>query len=274
MLLKKIGFVFACCCSLTVSAQSYVELSNKAVDYIQKDSFAQAERLLIEALKLEPQNVHNVLLFSNLGLVQREMGSNDKAIESYSYALNLSPFAIPILLDRASLYMTIGKSDHAYLDYCQVLDKDKKNEEALLMRAYIYVTRRDYLAARIDYSTLLTTNPLHYNGRLGLVTLLQKEGKFKEAIDGINLMINSNLNDAPLYVVRADIEKDMGHADLALIDLDEAIKLDKDLVDAYLLRGTVYLNQNKKVLAKSDFEKALKLGVSATELYQQLEKCK
>lgn len=274
MLLKKIGLVFACCCSLTVSAQSYVELSNKAVDYIQKDSFAQAERLLIEALKLEPQNVHNVLLFSNLGLVQREMGSYDKAIESYSYALNLSPFAIPILLDRASLYMMMGKSDHAYLDYCQVLDKDKKNEEALLMRAYIYVTRRDYLAARIDYSTLLTTNPLHYNGRLGLVTLLQKEGKFKEAIDGINLMINSNLNDAPLYVVRADIEKEMGHADLALIDLDEAIKLDKDLVDAYLLRGTVYLNQNKKVLAKSDFEKALKLGISATELYQQLEKCK
>jgi len=60
-----------------------------------------------------------------------------------SFALNFAPLAVPILLDRAAIYMEMGKTDRAYTDYCQVLDEDKQNKEALLMRAYIYVLRRD-----------------------------------------------------------------------------------------------------------------------------------
>ena len=71
--------------------------------------------------------------------------TSDKALESYSFALNFAPLAVPILLDRAAIYMEMGKTDRAYTDYCQVLDGDKQNKEALLMRAYIYVLRRDCL---------------------------------------------------------------------------------------------------------------------------------
>ena len=97
---------------------------------------------MLQALKLEPKNAKNALLFSNLGLVQRRLGEFDKALESYSFALNFAPLAVPILLDRAAIYMEMGKTDRAYTDYCQVLDEDKQNKEALLMRAYIYVLRR------------------------------------------------------------------------------------------------------------------------------------
>lgn len=47
--------------------------------------------------------------FSNLGLVQRRLGEFDKALESYSFALNFAPLAVPILLDRAAIYMEMGK---------------------------------------------------------------------------------------------------------------------------------------------------------------------
>lgn len=53
----------------------------------------------------------------------------------------------------------------------------------------------------------------------------------------------------------------MKHDDLALVDLDEAIRLAPDSIDAYLLRGDIYLDQKKKSLAKADFEKAISLGV-------------
>lgn len=74
-----------------------------------KDSLPQAEELLLQALKLEPKNAKNALLFSNLGLVQRRLGEFDKALESYSFALNFAPLAVPILLDRAAIYMEMGK---------------------------------------------------------------------------------------------------------------------------------------------------------------------
>ena len=59
---------------------------------------------------MEPKNAKNALLFSNLGLVQRRLGEFDKALESYSFALNFAPLAVPILLDRAAIYMEMGLS--------------------------------------------------------------------------------------------------------------------------------------------------------------------
>ena len=94
--------------------------------------------------------------------------------------------AVPILLDRAAIYMETGRTDRAYTDYCRVLDEDKQNKEALLMRAYIYILRRDYPAARIDYNRLQELDPQSYSGRLGLATLEQKEEKFRESLDILN----------------------------------------------------------------------------------------
>lgn len=260
--------------SLSLSAQNYQELSGKAIEAIEKDSLTQAEALLKEALALEPKNPHNALLFSNLGLVQRRMGRYKAATESYTFALNFAPLAVPILLNRAAIYLEQGLQDKAYVDYCQVMDVDKKNTEALLMRAYIYMLRRDYKAARMDYNRLLELDPQSYSGRLGLATLEQKEGKLKESLDLLNRLMVERADDATLYVARADVEREMQHDDLALIDLEEAIRLAPSSADAYLLRGDIYLAQKKKALARQDYEKAISLGVSPSELHEQLKQCK
>ena len=66
---KFLFLLFSCLLSVSLSAQTYQELSEKAVECVGKDSLVQAEDLLKQALKLEPKNAHNALLFSNLGLV-------------------------------------------------------------------------------------------------------------------------------------------------------------------------------------------------------------
>ena len=249
--MKSIFILFLLFFSLSLSAQTYSELSEQAIDCIEKDSLVRAEELLVQAMKLEPSNPHNALLFSNLGLVQKRLGRYDDALQSYTYALNIAPTAVPILLDRAALYMEKGMTDRAYLDYCEALDADKVNKEALLMRAYIYTIRRDYKAA-----------------------LEQKEGKFREALEIINKLLVENPDDATLYVARADVEREMEHVELALVDLEQAIRLSPSLIDAYLLRGDIYLLQKKKGLAKTDFEKAISLGVPQSDLYERLKQCK
>ena len=254
--------------------KTYQQLAEKAVDCIEKDSLRQAETLLRQALALEPKNQKNVMLFSNLGLVQRRLGDYEKAIESYSYALNFAPLSIPILLDRAALYMEVGKTDIAYYDYCKVLDENKENKEALLMRASIYMFRHDYNAARIDYKRLLELDPSNYQARLGLVSLEQSQKRFKEALDLLGKMLTERPQDVTLYMARANIEMDMEHYDLALVDLDEAIRLDPKSPTAHVLRGNVYLKEKKKALAKIEFEKAIALGVPHSEMRELLQQCK
>ena len=83
------------CFPAVAFAQTYQQLSERAIECIEKDSLPKAEELLLQALKLEPKNAKNALLFSNLGLVQRRLGEFDKALESYSFALNFAPLAVP-----------------------------------------------------------------------------------------------------------------------------------------------------------------------------------
>ena len=186
-------------------------------------------------------------------------------------------------MNRAALYLELGKDDLVRIDYSLVLDIESDNQEALLMRAYIYMRQRNYNFAKSDYERLLKLAPQSYNGRLGLATLEQKEGKYEAALSILNAMIAEKGGEATrlttqqyavLYVARAGVEQDMKHVDLAMMDLEEAIKLDPSQTEAYLIRGQIYLSQKKKELAKRDFEKAISLGVPQGDLRELLLQCK
>lgn len=264
-------------------SQTYQELSEHAVVAMEQDSLTMAEEYIKQALKLEPANPYNALLFSNLGTIQRRQHQYELALESYTMALNIAPRAVPVLMNRAALYLELGKDDRARVDYSLVLDLESDNQEALLMRAYIYMRQRNYNFAKSDYERLLKLAPQSYNGRLGLAMLEQKEGKHEVALSILNVMIAEKGEAAEgmtarqyavLYVARAGVEQDLKHADLALMDLEEAIGLDPSQTEAYLMRGQIYLSQKRKDLAKRDFEKAVSLGVPRGELRELLLQCK
>ena len=282
--MKKRHFLIICSLAgcMPVFSQTYQELCDRAVAYTEQDSLPQAETYIRQALKQEPANPHNALLFSNLGTIQRRRRQYERALESYHFALNIAPRAVPILLNRAALYMELGRNNLAQADYSLVLDLENNNAEALLMRAYIYMQQREYKMAKADYERLLKAEPASYNGGLGLATLEQKEGKYEEALRILNSMIATGAESprfsaaqyAMLYVARAGVEKDLHHADMALVDLEEAIRLDGSQPEIYLMRGEVYLAQKKKELARRDFEKAMSLGVPHADLRHLLKQAK
>lgn len=278
--MKKLMLSFLLCGTVVVPgfSQTYRELGELSVSAMEHDSLALAETYIRRALALEPANAHNALLFSNLGTIQRRQGNDELALESYTLALNIAPRAVPILMNRAALYLELGKSELARVDYSLVLDLEKDNREALLMRAYIYMQQRNYKFARADYERLLKLAPQSYNGRLGMATLEQKERRYEAALFILNGMLAEEPEDAAqsavLYVARAGVELDMQHEDLALVDLETAIRLDPSQPEAYLRRGQIYLSQKKKELAKRDFEKAAALGVPQTEVRELLRQCK
>ncbi len=273
--MKKIflAFLFVIA-GLSASAQTYQELFDRSVALVEADSLLQAEVIIKQALKLEPANAKNALLFSNLGLVMRRQGKYEAAIEAYSYALNALPRAVPILLERAALYLQQGERDRALVDYSMILDLKPDLPEALLMRAYIYMQKRDFPSARADYEHLLRLDPQNYSGRLGLATLAMKEGRHRESLDMLNKMLAEYPDDETLYTARAGVEIEMEHTELALIDLEKAIGLNDSVAEAYLMRGDIYLGNKKKALAKQDFEKARSLGIPQEELHVRMQQCK
>lgn len=263
---------------LPALSQTYDEWCERAVAATEQDSLGLAEECILQALKLEPSNPRNALLFSNLGTIQRSQRRYEQALESYRLALNMAPMSVPILMNHATLSLEMGQNDKARADYSLVIELEPHNCEALLMRAYIYMQQRDYKFARLDYDTLLKVEPQSYSGRLGLATLCQREARYDEALVVLDGMLadrgytTSEL--AAVRVARAGVELDMLKPDQALLDLDEAIRLDPRQSEAYLMRGRVHLMLEKKAQAKSDLEKAMSLGIPQSEVRELMSRCK
>ncbi len=269
--------------ALPAASQTYEQLCERAATAIERDSLDAAEAAIRAALRLDPANGRNALLFANLGTVQRLRGQLRPALESYTYALNLAPRNVPILLDRAALYLELGEAEPARVDYSLVLDIQPDNTEALRMRAYIYVESRDYKSARADYDHLLRLQPADYNGRLGLAMLCQKEGKLAEALAILDGMVQeksegTSLQTAPahavVYVARAGIQQELGNIPMALMDLEEAIRLDSSRPEAYLMRGQIRLSRGDKKEARADLEKAVELGLPAADVAELIARCR
>lgn len=264
--------LFSCCIQLF--AQTYDERIARAMDAIEKDSLFLAEQLLKDALNDDPANMNNSLLLSNLGTIQRRMGKNKDALESYTLAINKTPHSIKMLLNRASLYLEMDYLSKAYGDYCSVIDLDPENVEALQFRAYIYMRQRQYNDARNDYHTLLETEPGNRTARIGMVMANQKDKRFREALEELNRMITDYPQDASLLKARAELEVDMNSMDLALLDLENAAKMTPNDPDIYVMCGEIYLAQGKKREAYVAFEKAIELGIPRPQLQDKLKASK
>ena len=267
-------FIVGILACLQLSSQTYDELVARAIDAVEQDSLYQAEELFKKALRLEPSNMRNALLFSNLGTVQRRMSKNKEALESYSLALNLTPYSITMLLNRASLYLEMDYLDKAYLDYCNVIDLENQNPEALQFRAYIYMRRREYQEARNDYQRLLEAKPGDKTARIGMAMANQKLMRYRESLEELNRLIVDYPKDASLLKARAELEVDMGSLEMALLDLENAAKLAPNDADIYVFCGEIYLAQEKKREAYAVFEKAIELGVPRPLLEDRLKESK
>lgn len=269
-----VGLMLMVCLSLSISAQTYHDVIEKAMACTMKDSLVQAELLFQKALKMDPVNARNALLFSNLGTVQKRMGKTDDAIQSYTMALNITPYATSILLNRAALYLDKGLNDKAYIDYCNVIDLLPENIEARLFRAYIYMSRHQFDEARVDYNVILGKDAKHKSARIGLVLLEQNLGKMTAAHDGLNLLVNDYPKDISLLKMRANLQLDENFLSAALIDLETVAKLDPNDAENFCQIGDVYLRLKKKIEAHKAFETAIKLGVPRVQLQKQLKACK
>ena len=273
--MKKLILIVLCCfIGGGLSAQDYNKLVEEAMACVRQDSLARAERLFREALKLDPDNARNALLFSNLGTVLKRQGKADEAIEAYTMALNITPYATAMLLNRAALYLEKGLTEKAYIDYCNVIDLIPEDKEARFFRAYIYMQRHQYKEARIDYNVLLSKDMKNKSARIGLAMLDQKEGKFIAARESLNRLIEEYPKDASLLKMRANIELEQGFADAALIDFEAASRLSPEDADTYVAIGDIYVQQNKKAEARQAYRRAVELGIPALQLEEKMKQCK
>ena len=90
--------------------------------------------------------------------------------------------------------------------------------------------------------------------------LYQKEKRYDECLIILSTMIEGNPNIAELYIARSNLERERGHNELAMLDLEKAIEIDPNNANNYILQAIIYEKMGKNDAARKCREKANQLG--------------
>lgn len=223
------------------------------------ERWMEAESILIDAMRLEPGNYMNSLLFSNLGVVRTEQGKFKDAIEAFRLGLSIAPKSKEILNNRARTYMIMGDYDKASDDLSGSLEVDSIQEWALQMRGLLRIRENDLEGAKHDLMLLAKNYPKNDRALSGLAKIAEYEEEPAEALKYYDESIL--LNDDPdirsqriLLKIKLDKYSD------ASSDIRESIQKYPENPIFYIWRGYLHRLNYRNEEAEADKKIALNKG--------------
>lgn len=254
---------------------SYYDWVDKSAKYIDANKLDSAAYSLQQAMRLEPANSNNPMLFLNLGIIQRQLRLTNDAYVSFTAALSNSPEPVLVLHNRASLLCDLNRFDEAMDDYSAIIKIDKGNAEAYYRRGLLYLEANDKVNAENDFAKCEELDENDLFAKLSKALSLKLEDDWEGAEKIYTSIINSDIKKINAYYLnRAECYVNTAKYSLAAADLRTIESSESNNPYLYILRGRVRLNQYDKFAAKADFEKAKNLGYDADLANKWIEKTK
>ncbi|MDE7403071.1 MAG: tetratricopeptide repeat protein [Muribaculaceae bacterium] len=188
---------------------TYVEFADSADYYIGKKRWSDAERMIIKALRHEPANPSNWLLWSNLGQVRDRMDNYTGALEAYDIGVTLAPRSTVLLTNRAATLMALNRNDEALKNLDNALQIDTTLQWPRKMRGLLNAAAGNRSDAISDFD--------FYESKWG--------------------------KDVAIQEARGDFAASEGEADEAMNCYAEAVAMDKenpDLHEKFLLAACMF----------------------------------
>lgn len=157
----------------------------------------------------------------------------EKAVESYTEAIQQDPMSASAYNGRGKAKGELGKLEDAIEDYSQAIQ------------------------IRPDSSPF-------YNNR---GTAKIKNEKYKSGIEDLNQAIELDSENPTAYANRGLAKSWFGDYEAAIKNLNKALELDQQLMAAWNGRGLVRLGAGDYELAKEDFDRAIEIDSKNNQLY-------
>lgn len=242
------------------TAQEFRTLCNEGIKHLRKQQYEEAAACFKKASAKTTNDNEKVYVHANLAFSYRMYGNLEDALSNYNTALEIEKNETTLLQQRAEIYMLLEQTDKALADYSTIIAYEPHNTGALLYRAYIHTHNGDISNARKDYHKVMTLEPENENARLGYAKLYQKEKRYNECLMMLGQLIEENPHKAEFFIVRSGVERELGHTELALMDVEKAINLEPDNANHYILQSILFEELGKKGAAEKSRNKAYMLG--------------
>lgn len=256
----------------TAEYSRYLELVDSAQFFIGKEKWGDAARCTREALRLDPANVGNIMLFNNLGLATGMDGKFGEAMQCFDIALSRAPKSIPVLTSKAKIQIKAADQEGALETLDTILSLDSVAEWPLQTRGLLRMRNADYKGAFSDFKTLTKNYPKNTWGYGGLAKCMEMQGYLSEAAGYYRDAIDHTIaGDEDRVEFQLGLIENLGHTEKlteALEEAKQAIAESPHDGRLYLLRGWI----KKKLLIYREAEDDKKLAIDYGVDYQTIER--
>lgn len=238
-----------------------IQLFNEAMALQQQKKLCDACDAYQRCLAKYPQHTPARI---NLGLVLRELGQVQAAIEQYNLAIKTQA-----KLAEAYLYRGVAQSDLkdylaavASFDQAIALKPDLVN--AHFNRGNAWRGLENHRAAVESYDRAIHLAPQLADAHANRGNSLVDAQLFGPALQSFNQAIAIQPENAVLYFNRATCHAWMANDDDAKLDIDAAIRLNPGYAEAYAKRADIFGKQKKDTEALEDLKRAYALNPDIT----------
>lgn len=188
-----------------------------------------------------------------------------------SLALERNPFITDAYVLRGMSRQNLGRAKEAIEDYDKALSMQPDNWDLNFKRALAQESIKDYDGAMASYSDIIKRQSSFDAAYIGRARLNLTLKDTISALDDINKAININPNSVNAYIIRADISINQQHNyKEALADMDKAIKLQPRQIGLFINRAFLRYKLDDYFGAMSDYDYALQLDpLNITALFNR-----
>ena len=247
----------------------YFQYLDSAQTYIYSHDWSTAEQWMLKAFKEEPENPSNSMILSNIATLQRYQGKLADAVKNYSLALDMTPHAVTLLLNRAALYVEMDSVERAIDDYERVCELDMYNTEARYSLGVLAMERGDTKQAEDYFTEIKRINPNSGLYHEGMGLLLKHNGSHARAVELFTQVIKVQPS-AQLLAHRADCYLAMKKLNEAGADIRAALEMTPDDPYLYLLRAKLNKLRFQRDDMNRDIDTAVSLGLPRDYITQSL----
>ena len=190
------------------------------------------------------------------------LGQVEKAIEAYSYAIELSPKNAIAYNNRGLAYGEKDNYNQAIRDCSRAIELKPDYAEAYSNRGDVYANQYKYDLAKRDFDKAIELKPNSAGFYYNLSTVYYAQGNYDQAIQYCNKAIKHKSNFPEAYYNRGNFYCKLKKLNLAEQDYNKAIELEPNFVEAYINRGIINKGKDKLDQAEKDFSIAIKIQLS------------
>ncbi|UCF71373.1 MAG: tetratricopeptide repeat protein [candidate division WOR-3 bacterium] len=220
------------------------------------------QRVLINvAEKIPPDDpgAHN-----NLAIVFYNKGLYQEAIEELQKALDLDPKFVLARNNLDIILRKTGKLEERVEQLSKDIEKDPNDETKVLELADLYVKLKKYSHGIMYYKKIIDANPDSYQAHFGFSMALKRLSKYDDALEEMNRALAIEKSHKGYHAL-GEIHLRKGVVDMAIKNLQEALKFDDSSAETYFLLGFALGEKGRTEESVAAIQKAIALNPSLAQ---------